>query len=224
MFKTVIAFAVLVSTAVPAASQSLGTSTVEASSLRARSAPSAGARIVSSLSNGATVSVIARQGKWFQVQLPDGREAWMHSGFLSEPVVSETQTRTASEAATPAPRAVETSRPVAEEAASSDDTVREMTVVEYIVQAPELVGERVRIKRAKLYYANPSFILMKTGASSSTWLVPPWADRSDLNHMLTRCTGFDILRECTIDVTARVLKERQENVNKLTDVDFIISE
>jgi len=58
------------------------TAYVTASSLNARSAPSANSRIVTRLPLGSNAEVIARSGEWMKVQTTEG-EAWVSSAYTS---------------------------------------------------------------------------------------------------------------------------------------------
>ena len=61
------------------------TRTVTASSLRARSGPSTADAVVGSVAGGVSVVVLGRSGDWLNVSLPNGRRAWMHGDYLSDP-------------------------------------------------------------------------------------------------------------------------------------------
>lgn len=95
-----------------------------------------------------------------------------------------------------------------------------MTLLDYIVRAPELVGTRVRIENASVFAADPATAFLRTGANSFTRLRSPWAERADLRSLLANCTSIIPDQGCRMVVVGTVTNDMTQNVNELTDVDF----
>lgn len=58
------------------------TGVVTSSSLNMRSGPGTNFAIIRTLTLGTEFTVIKKEGDWLQIRLKDGREGWVHSGFV----------------------------------------------------------------------------------------------------------------------------------------------
>jgi len=58
------------------------TGVVTASSLNMRSGPGTNFAIIRTLTLGTEFTVIKKEGDWLQIKLKDGKEGWVHSGYV----------------------------------------------------------------------------------------------------------------------------------------------
>lgn len=58
------------------------TGVVTAQSLNMRSGPGTNFAIIRTLTLGTEFTVTKKEGNWLQIRLKDGREGWVHSGFV----------------------------------------------------------------------------------------------------------------------------------------------
>lgn len=58
------------------------TGVVTSSSLNMRSGPGTNFAIIRTLTLGTEFTVIKKEGDWLQIRLKDGREGWVHSGYV----------------------------------------------------------------------------------------------------------------------------------------------
>lgn len=180
---------------VPSAHAQSTTAEVVASSLRARSGPTTASKIVAYVSRGTKVDILGESDVWREVRLPDGKVAWLHGDFLSEPEAIEPEIDDGS-----------------------------ITVTDYVVRSPEMVGQRVRVRGVVVANAGPDSMIIQTSPSSNTLIRGPWRDREDLRHLLERCAAFQGGPACTMTIDGTVTPESYNNVQVLNDVDFDISD
>lgn len=196
-FKSMCAAAALASAfsiaPVPSAQAQSATAEVIASSLRARSGPTTASKIVAYVSRGTEVEILGESDVWREVRLPDGKVAWLHGDFLSEPEVK---------------------------APPIDDG--SITVTDYVVRSPDLVGQRVRVRGVVVANAGADTMFIQTSPSSTTIIRGPWRDREDLRYLLERCAEFQGGDACTMTIDGTVTDESYNSVKVLSDVDFDI--
>lgn len=90
--------------------------------------------------------------------------------------------------------------------------------VDFLVDWPEMVGERVRISGAVVYGFSQTYGTVKL-SDQYFGVVEPWRDRDDLRFLFRNCSKLIPDERCEMPVVGTVQKDITGRL-QLTDVDF----
>ncbi|WP_149300120.1 hypothetical protein [Aureimonas fodinaquatilis] len=109
--------------------------------------------------------------------------------------------------------------------ASTAQEVRTLSGLDFMIMAPELAGQRVRIEGGRVDDAAFDTTMLRL-PGGDVFLRPPWIDRSDFRHLIPTCVEKHYRAPeqddaCTITIEAMVTGESVMERPILTDVKFI---
>lgn len=91
--------------------------------------------------------------------------------------------------------------------------------LDFMVEWPDLIGQKVIITRGRVIGASEQFMLLQL-PGGNVHLMPPWRDRDDLRHLFQHCTGLLTGAECDAAVEGTVRANSVGGSPTIESVDF----